>query len=99
MVRVDGKPAILLSILKSGDASTINVVEGIRARLPRIRATLPEGVRLDLLLDQSVFVRAAVTGVVTEAAIAAGLTGLMILLFLGSWRSTSSSSPRSLSPS
>jgi multidrug efflux pump subunit AcrB len=64
------------------------VVEGIKAALPRIRATLPEGVRLDLLLDQSVFVRAAVTGVVTEAVIAACLTGLMILLFLGSWRST-----------
>jgi multidrug efflux pump subunit AcrB len=88
VVRVDGKPAVLLSILKNGDASTLTVVNAVKARLPRIRATLPENVKLDLLLDQSVFVRAAVSGVVREAVIAACLTGLMILLFLGSWRST-----------
>jgi multidrug efflux pump subunit AcrB len=88
VVRVDGKPAVLLSILKNGSASTLTVVNAVKARLPRIRATLPENVKLDLLLDQSVFVRAAVSGVVREAVIAACLTGLMILLFLGSWRST-----------
>src|SRR5713226_5339031 len=88
IVRVDGKPSVLLTILKSGDASTITVVDEVKARLPQIRTTLPPNVKLDLLLDQSVFVRASVNGVVREALIAAGLTGLMILLFLGSWRST-----------
>ncbi len=84
----DGKPAILLSILKSGAASTLSVVAAVRRALRRVEAGLPPGVKVRLLFDQSLFVRAAVEGVVREAAIAAGLTGLMILLFLGSWRST-----------
>jgi CzcA family heavy metal efflux pump len=88
MVRVNGKPSVLITILKSGNASTLDVVNRVKAALPQIRATLPEGMHMDLLLDQSVFVRGAVEGVVREAIIAAGLTALMILLFLGSWRST-----------
>jgi multidrug efflux pump subunit AcrB len=88
IVRVDGKQAVLMTVLKGGDASTITVVDEIKARLPQIRETLPPEAKLNVLLDQSIFVRAAVNGVIREAAIAAGLTGLMILLFLGSWRST-----------
>jgi multidrug efflux pump subunit AcrB len=88
MVRVNHKPAVLLTILKNGGASTLDVVAGVKAKLPMIRSLLPSDVRLDLLLDQSTFVKAAVNGVVREAVIAACLTGLMILLFLGSWRST-----------
>src|SRR5579871_1927896 len=88
MVRVNDKPAVLLTILKNGGASTLDVVDGVKAKLPMIRALLPEDVKLDLLLDQSVFVRGAIMGVIREAVIAAGLTGLMILLFLGSWRNT-----------
>ena len=88
LVRVNSKPAVLLTILKNGGASTLDVVNGVKAKLPLIRSLLPDGVKLDLLLDQSVFVREVITGVVREAVIAACLTGLMILLFLGSWRST-----------
>src|SRR5579871_3451602 len=88
IVRVDGRPSVLMTILKGGDASTITVVDQIKARLPQIRQTLPPEAKLDVLLDQSVFVRASVSGVVRETLIAAALTGLMILLFLGSWRST-----------
>ncbi len=78
----------LLTILKSGAASTLDVVNRVRARMPSVLATLPPELKLDFLFDQSVFVRAAISGVVHEAIIAACLTGLMILLFLGSWRST-----------
>ena len=88
MVRVNGKPAVLLTVLKNGSASTLDVVSRIKDRLPAMRRLLPEDVKLDMLLDQSVFVRASIVGVLREAVIAAGLTGLMILLFLGSWRST-----------
>ncbi len=88
MVRVNSRPAVLLTVLKNGGASTLDVVEGIKAKLPTIKSLLPPDVKLDLLLDQSIFVRAAINGVVKEAIIAACLTGLMILLFLGSWRST-----------
>lgn len=88
MVRVNGKASVLITILKSGDASTLEVVDRVKKALPQIRATLPEGLKMDLLLDQSIFVHGAVTGVVREAVIAALLTSLMILLFLGSWRST-----------
>ena len=88
LVRVNAKPAVLLTILKNGGASTLDVVNGVKAKLPLIRSLLPDGVKLDLLLDQSVFVGEVITGVVKEALIAACLTGLMILLFLGSWRST-----------
>ena len=87
VVHVDGKRGVLQPILKSG-ASTLDIVNGVKKRLPAIEATMPESLHISLLGDQSIFVRAAVDGVVKEAAIAAGLTGLMILLFLGSWRST-----------
>src|SRR5205823_10572421 len=88
VVRRDGRRAILMTILKGEGASTLSVVQRVRDALPAIEAQLPPELRLEPLFDQSVFVRAAVTGVLKEGAIAAGLTALMILLFLGSWRST-----------
>src|SRR5881227_2314193 len=88
MVRRDGRRAVLMTILKGEGASTISVVNAVRAALPAIQAQLPPELKMDLLFDQSVFVQAAVDGVLKEGAIAAGLTALMILLFLGSWRST-----------
>ncbi|MBC7882702.1 MAG: efflux RND transporter permease subunit [Anaerolineae bacterium] len=88
IVRKDGHRSSLLTILKSGGASTIDVVDRVKQALPRIRSTLPPELDLQLLFDQSIFVRAAIDGVVKEALIAALLTGTMILLFLGSWRST-----------
>lgn len=88
IVRQDGRRSSLLTILKNGDASTLSVVDRIRQALPRVRSTLPPALNLELRFDQSIFVRAAVGGVVREALIAACLTALMILLFLGSWRST-----------
>jgi multidrug efflux pump subunit AcrB len=88
IVRLDGKRAILMNVLKTGKASTIDIIKSIYAKLPAIRGSLPESMQIRTLSDQSVFVRAAISSVVREAAIAAGLTGLLILLFLGSWRST-----------
>jgi len=88
VVRVNGRRAVLMSIQKTGSASTLNIVDSIRARMPRVNELLPQGASVALTGDQSVFVRAAIRGVVTEALIAAGLTALMVLLFLGSWRST-----------
>ena len=88
IVRRDGRRAVLMTILKGEGASTLSVVKRVREALPRIKAQLPKELKLDFLFDQSVFVRAAVEGVLKEGAIAAGLTALMILLFLGSWRST-----------
>jgi multidrug efflux pump subunit AcrB len=88
VVRRDGRRAILMTILKGEGASTLSVVQRVRDALPAIEAQLPPELKLEPLFDQSVFVRAAVTGVLKEGAIAAGLTALMILLFLGSWRST-----------
>jgi multidrug efflux pump subunit AcrB len=88
IVRQDGHRGALVSILKAGNASTINVVKGIRNLLPRVVQTLPPELKIVPLADQSIFVRGAVSGVIREAVIAACLTGLMILLFLGSWRST-----------
>jgi multidrug efflux pump subunit AcrB len=88
IVRRDGRRAVLMTILTSEGASTLDVVRRVRAALPAIQAQLPPALKLEPLFDQSVFVRAAVTGVLKEGAIAAGLTALMILLFLGSWRST-----------
>ncbi|MGA2095047.1 MAG: efflux RND transporter permease subunit [Candidatus Acidiferrum sp.] len=88
VVRQDGHRGALVTILKAGNASTIDVVKGIRALLPRVQQTLPPQLKIVPLADQSVFVRASVNGVIREAVIAACLTGLMILLFLGSWRST-----------
>ncbi len=88
IVRKDGRRGVLISVLKGGNASTLSVVSGIRALLPRVAQTVPPNLEMTPLSDQSVFVRAAVSGVIREAVIAAALTGLMILLFLGSWRST-----------
>jgi multidrug efflux pump subunit AcrB len=83
-----GKRSVLLSILKQGNASTLQVVDAVKKALPEAQKSLPPDLKIEPLFDQSLFVRASVEGVVKEAAIAAGLTGLMILLFLGSWRST-----------
>ena len=88
VVRVDGKRAILMSILKTGNASTLDIIDGINKKLPPVKATMPKEIKLAELSDQSVFVRAAISGVIREGIIAAALTGLLILLFLGSWRST-----------
>src|SRR6185436_12146069 len=88
IVHANGKRGVLVSILKMGSSSTLEVVANIKKALPGILATLPKELEVTPLFDQSLFVRAAVEGVIKEAAIAAGLTGLMILLFLGSWRST-----------
>jgi multidrug efflux pump subunit AcrB len=88
IVRKNGHRGALLTILKAGNASTLDVVTRVRARMPQIMATLPPSLHADLLGDQSVFVRAAVTGVIREGVIAGCLTAIMILLFLGSWRST-----------
>jgi multidrug efflux pump subunit AcrB len=88
IVRVNGRRAVLMTILKTGTASTLSIVDAIRSKLPYVRELLPEGASITPTGDQSVFVRAAIRGVVVEAVIAAGLTALMILLFLGTWRST-----------
>ncbi|MDS0851450.1 efflux RND transporter permease subunit [Burkholderia cenocepacia] len=88
VVRQNGQRGVLISILKSGDASTLKVVSDLKALLPKVIPTLPEGLTITPLFDQSVFVNAAVQGVIHEALIAAVLTAMMILLFLGNWRST-----------
>lgn len=88
IVHSDGKRGVLMSILKNGNASTLDVVDAIKAKLPAIKTTLPPELTVTPLFDQSTFVRASVDGVIKEACIAAGLTALLILLFLGSWRST-----------
>jgi multidrug efflux pump subunit AcrB len=88
MVHVNGDRAVLLTVLKSGNASTLDVVAGIKAMLPSIAAGMPPELQMQPLADQSLFVRASIDGVIREATIAACLTGLMILLFLGNWRST-----------
>src|SRR5688572_14310228 len=88
IVRRDGERGVLLSVLKNGGASTLDIVNNLRALLPFASEQLPENVKVTPLFDQSVFVKAAVTSVAIEAVIAAGLTALMVLLFLGNWRST-----------
>src|SRR6059036_3854648 len=88
MVRQDGRRSVLLTVIKKGGASTLTIVKQLKGLLPSIRAAAPPGLEVKELFDQSLFVRAAIAGVLTEGAIAACLTGLMILLFLGSWRST-----------
>ncbi|MGH6645769.1 efflux RND transporter permease subunit [Aquabacterium sp.] len=88
IVRVDGQRAVLMSVLKTGSASTLSIIDQIRGLLPNIQAGLPRDFSIKMLGDQSKFVRAAVDGVIHEGVIAAALTALMILLFLGSWRST-----------
>jgi multidrug efflux pump subunit AcrB len=88
VVHVDGKNAVLLAVIKSGAVSTLSIISGIKQLLPGVSKTLPSGLNLTAVGDQSVFVTSAVSSVVREAVIAAALTGLMILLFLGNWRST-----------
>ena len=88
IVRNDGRRSVLLSVLKNGNASTVAVVKGVRKVLEIARAAAPAGLSINELIDQSKLVTASIAGVLREGAIAAGLTGLMILLFLGSWRST-----------
>src|SRR5471032_1536725 len=88
IVHADGKRGVLQVILKAGGASTLDVVNRLKAALPAIEAQCPPSLKITPLFDQSIFVRASVSGVEREAAIAAGLTALMILIFLGSWRST-----------
>src|SRR5499427_1864817 len=88
LVRRDGRHSALLPILSNGSASTLSVVDGVRQLMPKILAGLPSSLKVDFLFDQSVFVRASITGVVHEAVTAGLLTALMILLFLHSWRST-----------
>ena len=88
IVRVDGHRAILLSIMKTGSASTLDIIAGIRDKLALVKNQLPPQLRINALSDQSIFVRNAVDGVVREAIVAACLTAIMILVFLGSWRST-----------
>jgi multidrug efflux pump subunit AcrB len=88
MVRLEGHRAVLMNVLKTGGASTLDVINAVHQRLPQVQAALPSSLKIQPLGDQSVFVRSAVSGVVREAVIAAALTGLLILLFLASWRST-----------
>ena len=88
IVREDGHRSVLLSVIKNGNASTLAVVNGVKQALQAVRAAAPAGLKINELFDQSVFVTSSVTGVLREGAIAAGLTALMILIFLGSWRST-----------
>src|SRR6266481_1332509 len=88
IVREDGHRSVLLSVIKNGNASTLAVVNGVKNALQAIRASAPAGLKVNELFDQSIFVTNSVTGVLREGAIAAGLTALMILIFLGSWRST-----------
>ena len=88
IVRVDGQRSVLLTIQKAGNASTLDVISGIKSLIPQIKAGLPPELEIKPLADQSIFVRASINGVIKEATIAACLTGLMILIFLGSWRST-----------
>src|SRR4051812_27289816 len=88
IARMEGRRAALMTILKIGQASTLDVINAIKSRLPHVQSVVPQGLKIQPIGDQSVFVKASISGVVREATIAALLTGLMILLFLGSWRST-----------
>jgi multidrug efflux pump subunit AcrB len=88
IVRVNGSRAILMSIMKTGSASTLDIIKGVRSVLANIKDQLPPQLQINALSDQSIFVRGAINGVVREALIAACLTAIMILVFLGSWRST-----------
>jgi multidrug efflux pump subunit AcrB len=88
VARSDGRRSVVLTVMKTGDASTLDVASRIKAMLPTLKAAAPEGTRIELLADASGYVEASIEGLVTEAVLAAALTALMILLFLGSWRST-----------
>ncbi|HSI87352.1 MAG TPA: efflux RND transporter permease subunit [Candidatus Methylacidiphilales bacterium] len=88
VARLNGQNAVMISILKLGNASTVDIIDGIMARLPEIRASAPKGMNIEPIFDQSVFVRAAVSGVEHEILLVGGLVAVIVLLFLGSWRST-----------
>jgi multidrug efflux pump subunit AcrB len=88
IVRTNGSRGVLMSVTRVGKASTLDIVDNVKKALPRILSTIPPDLQVDILGDQSIFVRASINGVIREAIIAAGLTATMILLFLGSWRST-----------
>ncbi len=88
IARLNGQNAVMVSILKLGSASTVDIIDGIRERLPEVRASAPPGMSIEPIFDQSVFVRAAVKGVEHEILLVGGLVALVVLLFLGSWRST-----------
>jgi len=88
IVHVDGGRSVLMSVLKNGGNSTLAIVDGVKAKLESIKPNLPDNLTVSAINDQSIFVRAAISGVAVEGLIAAALTSLMILLFLGSWRST-----------
>jgi multidrug efflux pump subunit AcrB len=88
IVRANGRRSVLLTIIKNGDASTLDVVNAVKAAIPELLKAAPPGMEMHVLFDQSVFVSEAIASVLREGAIAAGLTALMILIFLGSWRST-----------
>jgi multidrug efflux pump subunit AcrB len=88
IVRVNGQRAAMLTVMKSGSASTLDIIDRVKAALPAITASLPPELQIRRMADQSVFVRASIQGVIREAVIAACLTAIMILVFLGSWRST-----------
>ncbi len=88
VVRVDGRRAVLMNIMKTGSASTLEIIDSVRSKVEGVRGQLPPELKVSPINDQSIFVRAAISGVVREAIIAACLTGIMILIFLGSWRST-----------
>ncbi len=88
VVRRDGIGSVLMQILKNGAASTLDIVNEVKKLLPTIRAAAPKGMDINLIFDQSIFVKKAIEGVITEGILAAVLTGIMVLLFLGSWRST-----------
>jgi CzcA family heavy metal efflux pump len=88
VVHVDGRRAVLMTVLKSGSISTISIVDGVKKAIPALKERVPAGLDIEPINDQSLFVKAALQGVVREGALAAALTSLMILLFLGSWRST-----------
>src|SRR6185437_5664293 len=88
IVRVDGRRAVLMNVLKTGSASTLDIIKQVRDKLAYVKGELPPSLNISAVSDQSIFVRAAISGVVREAIIAACLTAVMILIFLGSWRST-----------
>ncbi|MGB9106430.1 MAG: efflux RND transporter permease subunit, partial [Terriglobales bacterium] len=88
VLRTNGSRPVLLTVLRNGQASTLDIVKEIKAALPRVRASLPKALQITPLFDQSIFVRASMYGVLREGMIAALLAALMILIFLGSWRST-----------
>ena len=88
IVRVDGKRAIMMSIMKTGSSSTLDIIKQVHEKIDSMRGSLPPELQINPLSDQSIFVRGAIDGVVREAIIAACLTAVMILIFLGSFRST-----------